>query len=781
MTDTRRAGIADALLRPAHPGRWRSRLSTGLTSTSTALAHAPENAAYGLMALAPLGPTFGPAAMALALLGAVVASSVASLLGGGQLVGGARASLSLLTAGLVAALLVRLDLQGADAAAPVLFLVAFGVACAGALQFLFGLLKLGTLVKFTPHPVRIGVTSGVGLLLMITALPVMIGHRFGAGWASMAEPPQTGAALVGVCALLVTWAATRVSTRIPPVLIGLFAAALLHAVLMRAGWASNSLGDLMGVPTLPEAWLTQMAEALPQADLSNRSVMVLVGSYAVTAAVLCSLDTLFAASIVDGRLRQRRDANRELRAQGLANVATALVGGGAASPSIPRSLALVVPHPEHRHIVLAYAGALLGLLLLAPQLLGYLPGSAVGGVLLLQGAQMISPTLWRTPAELWSDPAPRQPRSAYDQGHRLSLAANWAVAVTVALNAVALGLGPAVLIGALFAVLLFVRANMRDVVRREWSGETRRSLKMRPASQTDVLKQEGRRIALLELDGSLFFGTADGLRVRLEALAKTSDTAILDLHQINEIDVTAARILFEVAEEWSRGGKHLNFAEWDLHDARRRVIETVATPATVGVLRFFDNTDSALEDAEDRLLERMQAGSDAGRPLALADTMIGRNLNADELALLSAEMQTLHFARGQVLFRIGDPGDAMYISLKGDIGLRIPGSTRRLASFAPGVTIGEMAVLSHGSRSAEAVAESDVTALRLSVESFDRLMSERPALAAKVLNSISLHLADRVRMLTGDLARWVSRAAAGRTAATSSAERRRSGSAEETE
>jgi CRP-like cAMP-binding protein len=83
------------------------------------------------------------------------------------------------------------------------------------------------------------------------------------------------------------------------------------------------------------------------------------------------------------------------------------------------------------------------------------------------------------------------------------------------------------------------------------------------------------------------------------------------------------------------------------------------------------------------------------------------------------------------------------------------------------VTIGEMAVLAHASRSAEAVAETDVTALGMSAESFERLTRSHPALAAKLLGNIAVHLADRVRMLTGDLADWVSRAGGGRTAAPS--------------
>jgi CRP-like cAMP-binding protein len=158
----------------------------------------------------------------------------------------------------------------------------------------------------------------------------------------------------------------------------------------------------------------------------------------------------------------------------------------------------------------------------------------------------------------------------------------------------------------------------------------------------------------------------------------------------------------------------------------------------------------------------MQIEQNAAQCLSLGATMIARGLSADELALLGAEMTTHEFPRGHVIFRAGDPGDSLYVSLKGEIGLRVPGTTRRLASFAPGVTIGEMAVLAHAARSAEAIAESDVTALGMSVESFERLMRSHPGLAAKLFANIAVHLAHRVRMLTIDLAGWVSRSGAGR-------------------
>jgi CRP-like cAMP-binding protein len=154
-----------------------------------------------------------------------------------------------------------------------------------------------------------------------------------------------------------------------------------------------------------------------------------------------------------------------------------------------------------------------------------------------------------------------------------------------------------------------------------------------------------------------------------------------------------------------------------------------------------DNTDLALEQAEERLLGSLASTHVIGQALTLADTILGRGLDAAELSRLGRKLSTRHRPGGQVLFRLGDPGDGFFLSLAGDVGLRMPNSERRLASFAPGVVIGEMATLTRGMRSAEAFAESDVTALKLSVDDFDRLMIERPALAAKLLKSMSLHLA----------------------------------------
>jgi SulP family sulfate permease len=392
----------------------------------------------------------------------------------------------------------------------------------------------------------------------------------------------------------------------------------------------------------------------------------------------------------------------------------------------------------------------------------------VGGALLLQGLLMVSPALWRTPVQVWGSDRARK-ATGFDRGQRRLLIDNWGVSVAVALNTVALGLAAAVLIGATFAVLLFVRANMRDVVRRVRNGENTRSLKMRPPALAEALRREGRRIAVLELEGALFFGTADALRSQLDGLVETVDTAILDLHQVAEIDATGARILLETGEDWMRRGKHLVAAEWSPNDPRRRSLEVMANPGSQPGLSFAADTDTALEQAEERLLDRLNLQAEPGHLLALGDTLLGRGLGSADLAALAAEMSTVHIPAQAVLFRVNDPGDGLYVSVSGHIGLRLPGGTRRLASFAPGVVLGEMSVLSGLPRSAQAVAETELTVLRLSVESFERLKRERPALAALVLHNIALHLADRVRALTIELSGWVARSSVARAEAAAAA------------
>lgn len=734
--------------------RCRQALSNLANVLTVAWAQAPESVAYGLLAFAPLGLAFGPQAMALALLGAVVANAVASLAGGGRVITGPRAALALLTAALVQVIVQHRGPAGPLPLGHVLGLLALGVGGAGLLQMLFGLLRLGAIVKFTPHPVRVGLTSGVGLLLVVSALPAALGQTFGGGLAALRQPMLPAALLVAMVAAGVTWAAARWRAPLPPVLAGLLAGSSLQALLLWTGGAAT--GPMVGVPAPGLPWPAQLP-ATADAWLPPALVLPLA-LFSLTVATLGSLDTLLAVSVVDGRLRQQRDADRELQAQGLANLLAGLAGGLPNSPSVQRSLALLDATPGLRHGALGYAGAVLALLMVAPGLLGWLPVAAIGGVLVLQGLQTVDGWLWRMPLALLR----RGDASAagrLDAIQRRLLRDNWGVAALVMLSSLVLGLAVAVLVGAAFAVLLFVRSNIRPVVRSQRSGGERRSLKVRPPQAVAALDRVGHRIAVLELQGALFFGTADALRDTLASLPPESDFAVLDLYLVSEIDTTGGRILLEMAGDWARRGKQLVATEWAAGDPRRGIVEAIAHTAGLPPLRFAPDTDQALEAAEDQLLDSCGLPRSTLHTLSLADTQLAQGLAPAELAVLAAELETVHFISGETMFLAGEPADALYVSARGDIGIRLPGGSRRLVSFAPGTIVGEMAALERGLRSADAVAETALTAWRLPVNALERLQRDHPALASRLLVNIARHLSVRLRGLTHELSTWMTRTA----------------------
>ena len=145
--------------------------------------------------------------------------------------------------------------------------------------------------------------------------------------------------------------------------------------------------------------------------------------------------------------------------------------------------------------------------------------------------------------------------------------------------------------------------------------------------------------------------------------------------------------------------------------------------------------------------------------LTLAQALAGSGLEAEEIELLESMMSERRFAKGEVVFRYGDPGDSMYVLLQGQIGIWLPEKHteddaphgRRLISFAPGVVFGDMGLLAGAARSADAIAESDAIVLELKREQYEQLVAEYPQVFGKLLLNISLLLASRVRSLSDEL------------------------------
>lgn len=134
-------------------------------------------------------------------------------------------------------------------------------------------------------------------------------------------------------------------------------------------------------------------------------------------------------------------------------------------------------------------------------------------------------------------------------------------------------------------------------------------------------------------------------------------------------------------------------------------------------------------------------------PGSLRRIKILADLNDAQLSHLADFLEVQAVTQWSVVVRQGDPGDAMFLVLAGELRARTTAGEQEtiLASFGPGDFFGDMALFDHGPRSADVIANVDSTLLRLSAIAFDKLAKEAPSLATPFLQATSRTLASRIR------------------------------------
>ena len=212
------------------------------------------------------------------------------------------------------------------------------IMLAGVLLIAMGLLRMGKALRFIPAPVIAGFTTGIGALIWtgqwpaFFGLPTPDGLRLHQKLIAMVpelihlHPATTGLGLLGVAIMLVT-ARIPVVRRAPAPILVLVLVTLVQAVAGFDGVATVGTA-FGGIPAgLPSLQAPEISLAVV------RSLMV----PAVTIALLSAIQALLSATVGDGLARTRHDPNQELVAQGMANIASALVGGIATTGAVART------------------------------------------------------------------------------------------------------------------------------------------------------------------------------------------------------------------------------------------------------------------------------------------------------------------------------------------------------------------------------------------------------------------------------------------------------------
>ena len=121
-----------------------------------------------------------------------------------------------------------------------------------------------------------------------------------------------------------------------------------------------------------------------------------------------------------------------------------------------------------------------------------------------------------------------------------------------------------------------------------------------------------------------------------------------------------------------------------------------------------------------------------------------------QLASFLQYMEVIKLLPNAMVFKKGEPGDAMFLVLQGEVRARVVVSGREstLATMGVGECFGELAVLDESKRSADVIANVESVLLKITAEALKRLFKEAPALAAPFLLALNKTITTRVRSLT---------------------------------
>lgn len=712
----------------------------GLAAMLVAL---PAAIAFGVTIFAALGGNYAAYGALAGILGATALGLVAPLMGGtNRLITAPCAP----AAAVLSAFAIEQVQRGTPADAVVLLLTVLGLS-AGLLQWIFGVVGLGRLIKYMPYPVVSGYLSAVGLIIIGSQLPKLLGTPAGTTlWRSLATPSlwQWQGIVVGVVTALVMMAAPRLTKRVPAAILALLAGVLTYFGLSLfdrnlATLAGNTLvvGSLGGSDRSVFDGFVDRWQGVSQLGVAQLANMIMP---ALTLAVLLSIDTLKTCVVLDALTRSRHNSNRELIGQGLGNIASGLIGGMPGAGTMGATLVNISSGAQTRYSGLIEGGLALVAFLALGSLIAWVPVAGLAAILTVIGVRMIDRT------------------SLHFLKSRATVL-DFVVIVAVVGVALAFSLIAASATGIVLAILLFVREQIGgSVVRRKSYANQTFSKRIRLPTEMEILERRGDAAVIFELQGSLFFGTTDQLYSALEPELKTRTYLILDMRRVQSVDVTAAHMLEQVKDMLAERQGFLIFSRLPSNlpsgQDMQQYFDTVGLVPTQSQVKVFGDLDEAVEWVEDQIIASATLRREDEKPLDLHEIDIFKGRKEETMAALDACMAKRSVAMGERIFASGETGDELFLIRRGTVRIMLPLNNRQsihLGTFGRGNFFGEMSFLDGAARSADAIAHNDVELFVLSRKHFDKLASEHKRVAINLIEGLASALAARLRYANAEM------------------------------
>ena len=390
---------------------------------------------------------------------------------------------------------------------------------AGAILVVAGLARVGSLIKYIPDPVTTGFTSGIAVVILASQIPDLLGltaaeipaefiPKMQALWAARDTLTPAAVALSALCVAAILLM-RRYAPRVPGFLIATVVAAVVVAVL---GLPVETVGSRFG----------EMSARVPMPDLSfwtwGKAADVLPSALAI--ALLAGVESLLSAVVADQMTGRRHRSNMELTAQGVANIASAAVGGLPATGAIARTATNIRSGARSPVAGMLHAAFLLVFMMVLAPVMVFVPMAALAAILVVVAMNMAEAHRFRLILRT-------------SRGDRAVLLATFGLTVLIDLT-VAIGVGMAL------ATFIFMH-RMSLLATLEGRG---------PLIEGDRPDNgEGRYapneglpadVGVLTFRGPLFFGSAGLIKDAMDRIGARRRIWILRLEEVPMLDPTGA-------------------------------------------------------------------------------------------------------------------------------------------------------------------------------------------------------------------------------------------------
>ena len=451
---------------------------------------------------------------------------------------------------------------------------------AGVILIVLGVARLGAAIKFIPHPVVIGFTSGIAVIIFSSQVKDFLGLRMGEvpaefipKWRAFAANfhsvnPYTIGVSLGALLIMVLW--PKVSRRLPGPFVALIAttllANLLHFPVETIGTRFGAISAGLPRPIIPHVTFAQISGLVAPA---------------FTIALLAAVESLLSAVVADGMIGGRHRSNMELVAQGVANIAAPIFGGMPATGAIARTATNVKNGGRTPVAGMFHALTLLLITLFFGRWAGSIPLATLAAILVVVAYHMSE---WRTFRSELSAPK-----------------SDVAVLLTTFLLTVLIDLTIAIEVGMVLAAFLFMRRMAEvtnvSIVTRELADGMEGDEEDDPNSVRKRVVPRG--VEVFEISGPFFFGAAEQFKDTLRQVAKKPQVLIIRLRDVPAIDSTGLHALHELARSCKHDRTLLLLA--DVHAQPMFALARSDILEEIGQVNLFGNLDDALDRAREFL------------------------------------------------------------------------------------------------------------------------------------------------------------------------------------